>query len=138
MSRVALITGGAQGLGAAAAKRLLKDGFTDILLLDRNAQRLAQEAAALAKLGNIKTLVCDLADAATPAKAIAACVQEFGRIDLLFNQLLEPLIENIGLVGHAVQNPPEELFVASRLIGLLFDQFQCPLAEGYFVHIASH
>lgn len=22
--------------------------------------------------------------------------------------------------------------------GLLFDQFQCPLAEGYFVHIASH
>ncbi|MGU0161542.1 hypothetical protein ACVXHB_23460 [Escherichia coli] len=21
--------------------------------------------------------------------------------------------------------------------GLLFDQFQCPLAEGYFVHIAS-
>jgi|GEM_PF-446910 len=85
MSRAALITGGAQGLGAAAAKRLLKDGFTDILLLDRNAQRLAQEAAALAKLGNIKTLVCDLADAATPAKAIATCVQEFGRIDLLFN-----------------------------------------------------
>ena len=85
MSRAALITGGAQGLGAAAAKRLLKDGFTDILLLDRNAERLAREAATLAKLVNIKTLVCDLADAATPAKAIAKCVQEFGRIDLLFN-----------------------------------------------------
>jgi hypothetical protein len=24
------------------------------------------------------------------------------------------------------------------LCGLLFNQFQCPLAEGYFVHIASH
>ncbi len=85
MSRVALITGGAQGLGAAAAKRLLQDDFTDILLLDRNAELLGQQAAALAKLGNIKTLVCDLADGAMPAKAIAACVQEFGRIDLLFN-----------------------------------------------------
>ena len=85
MSRVALITGGAQGLGAAAAKRLLKDGFTGIMLLDSNPERLARTAVELAKLGEIKTLVGDLADVAIPAKAVAECVSAFGRIDVLFN-----------------------------------------------------
>jgi len=47
MPRVALITGGAQGLGAAAAKRLLQDGFTGVFLVDRNAEGLAQTAMAV-------------------------------------------------------------------------------------------
>jgi len=33
----------------------------------------------------------------------------FTRIDLLFNQFLESLIENIGLVGHGVQNFAESV-----------------------------
>ena len=44
------------------------------------------------------------------------------RVHLLFNQLLETLIENIGLVGHARQQLSEDSFVAGRLIGLLFKQ----------------
>lgn len=85
MNRVALVTGGAQGIGAAAARRFLNDGFVGILLLDRNAERLAQEAKSLNDPTRVKTLVADLADAATPAKAVAACTSAFGRIDVLLN-----------------------------------------------------
>jgi len=85
MSRFALITGGAQGIGAAAAAKLLREGFGGVLLLDRNAARLEQEAAALRKLGQVETLVADLREDATPARAVAACVEKFGRIDLLLN-----------------------------------------------------
>ena len=85
MGRVALITGGAQGIGAAAAKRLLDDGFAGVLLLDREPARLAQEAESLGEPKRIRTLTADLADDNTPAKAVAACVSAFGRIDVLFN-----------------------------------------------------
>ena len=85
MARVALITGGAQGIGAAAAKKLLEQGFSGVLLLDRNEARLEQEAAALRKLGRVETLADDLADDVTPGKAVAFCVEKFGRLDVLLN-----------------------------------------------------
>jgi NAD(P)-dependent dehydrogenase (short-subunit alcohol dehydrogenase family) len=85
MSRVALITGGAQGIGAAAARRFLTDGFAGVVLIDRNAARLEQEANALRKLGKVETLVADLLDDATPARAVAHCMAEFGKINVLMN-----------------------------------------------------
>lgn len=85
MTRVAIITGGAQGLGAAIAKRFLLDGFAGVVLLDRNADRLAQEASALSKLGTVVTLTADLRDDATPEKAVALALQKFGRLDVLVN-----------------------------------------------------
>ncbi len=85
MGRVALITGGAQGIGAATAKQFLKDGFAGVVLLDRNAGRLALEAEALRVLGNVETLAADLRDDATPAKAVALAIEKFGRFDVLVN-----------------------------------------------------
>ncbi len=85
MSRVALITGGAQGIGAGTARRFLADGFAGVVLLDRNADRLEQEAAALRKIGRVETLVADLRDDATPQRAIDLTMAKFGRIDVLFN-----------------------------------------------------
>jgi len=85
MTRTALITGGAQGLGAAVAAKLLTSGFSSVLLLDRNEARLAQEAAKLKTLGKVETLVADLADDATPQKAIATAVEKLGRLDVLMN-----------------------------------------------------
>lgn len=85
MTRVAIITGGAQGLGAAIAKQFLQDGFAGVVLLDRNAARLAQEANALSKLGSVATLISDLRDDTTPDKAVALALQHFGRLDVLVN-----------------------------------------------------
>jgi NAD(P)-dependent dehydrogenase (short-subunit alcohol dehydrogenase family) len=85
MNRVALITGGAQGLGATAAKRFLLDGFAGVVLLDRNAERLALEAKALSHFGKVETLVADLRDDATPQKAVDLTILKFGRLDVLLN-----------------------------------------------------
>lgn len=85
MTRVALITGGAQGIGAGVAKRFLQDGFSGVVLVDRNAARLAQEATALSTLGQVATLAADLRDDATPAKAVAMVMERFGRLDVLVN-----------------------------------------------------
>jgi NAD(P)-dependent dehydrogenase (short-subunit alcohol dehydrogenase family) len=85
MSRVAIITGGAQGLGAAIAKRFLQDGFAGVVLVDRNIDRLAQESQSLAAYGAVKTLAADLRDDATPDKAVALAIQAFGHLDVLVN-----------------------------------------------------
>lgn len=83
--RVAVITGGAQGIGAGAARRFLADGFAGVLLIDRNANRLAEQAKALSSLGQVETLAADLQDETAPARAIALAMEKFGRIDVLMN-----------------------------------------------------
>ena len=85
MSRVALITGGAQGLGAAIAKRYLQDGFAGVVLVDRNEPRLAKEAQSLKGFGKVSALTADLRDDATPGKAVDLALNTFGRLDVLVN-----------------------------------------------------
>ncbi len=82
--RVALITGGAQGLGAAAAERLLRDGFSGVVLLDRNGEALAAKQREFSKLGRCEICVADLLDGGTPARAVGLVRQHFGRLDVLF------------------------------------------------------
>jgi NAD(P)-dependent dehydrogenase (short-subunit alcohol dehydrogenase family) len=85
LARVALITGGAQGIGAAAARQFLCDGFAGVVLVDRNAERLAQEARELAPLGPVATLADDLRDDNTPQSAVDLALAKFGRVDVLLN-----------------------------------------------------
>ena len=70
MSRVALVTGAARGIGAAIADRLEADGFT-VARLDKTA---SENAAAF-----------DLAAVETHEAAVAAVMARFGRIDCLIN-----------------------------------------------------
>jgi NAD(P)-dependent dehydrogenase (short-subunit alcohol dehydrogenase family) len=85
MSKVALVTGGAQGIGAAAAKRFLKDGFAGVVVIDRNANRLTQEVKMLAALGRVESLAADLRDDSTPQRAVDLALEKFGRLDVLLN-----------------------------------------------------
>lgn len=85
MARVAVVTGGAQGIGAAAARQFLSDGFAGVVLVDRNAERLAKEAEALSEIGSVATVAADLRDEATPEHAVRLAMQKFGRLDVLLN-----------------------------------------------------
>jgi NAD(P)-dependent dehydrogenase (short-subunit alcohol dehydrogenase family) len=85
MTRVALITGGAQGIGAATARQFLLDGFSGVVILDRNAERLSQEAAVLKQFGRVEILAADLRSDTTPAQAVAFSLEKFGRLDVLVN-----------------------------------------------------
>jgi NAD(P)-dependent dehydrogenase (short-subunit alcohol dehydrogenase family) len=83
--RVALITGGAQGLGAAAAARLLRDGFSGVVLVDRNGEGLGARQMELSALGACEVIAADLTDAATPARAVGLVAERFGRLDVLYS-----------------------------------------------------
>ena len=81
--RVALVTGGAQGIGAAAAHRLLEEGFSSILLVDRDASGLAAQQATLTPFGQIDVLAGDLLDVTLPARAVDFARGRFGRLDVV-------------------------------------------------------
>ncbi len=83
--RIALVTGGAQGMGFAAAKRFLQMGFGGVMLLDRNGAKLKDSAEKLKALGRAGIIEGDLTDITLPARAIAAATQAFGKLDVLVN-----------------------------------------------------
>ncbi|WP_421695272.1 oxidoreductase [Aestuariivirga sp.] len=83
--RFALVTGGAQGMGFAAAKRFLELGFGGVMLLDRNQAKLAEAKERLRPLGRAEIIAGDLLDVALPARAVSASLAAFGRLDVLVN-----------------------------------------------------
>jgi 3-oxoacyl-[acyl-carrier protein] reductase len=88
--RVAVVTGGAQGIGFACAERMLRSGAMP-LLWDIDAKLLAQAAQRLGPLGRVGTAVVELSDEAAVTAATAQAVAEHGRIDILVN--------NAGITG---------------------------------------
>ena len=88
--RVAVVTGGAQGIGYATAERMLQSGAS-VVLWDMDAPLLAKAKDALGKLGRVGTAQLELTDEAAVAQAAAQAIAEFGRIDILVN--------NAGITG---------------------------------------
>ena len=85
LARVALITGAAQGIGAATARRFLLDGFAGVVLVDRNAEKFAATRTEMSKLGRVEIITGDLRDQALPALAVAKAMKVFGRLDVVVN-----------------------------------------------------
>lgn len=78
--KVALITGGGTGIGAAVAGRFVADGGS-VVLLGRRRDKLAQVAA---PLGDAAAVVAgDAADAKDVQAAIACARERFGGLDVL-------------------------------------------------------
>ena len=88
--RIAIITGGAQGIGYAAAQRMLNSG-AKVVLWDMDAPKLVQAKGELSALGEVSTAVVELTDDAAVSAAAAAVVAAHGRIDILVN--------NAGITG---------------------------------------
>ncbi len=88
--RVAIITGGAQGIGFAVARRFLASGAA-VALWDIDAARLEQARASLADHGTVSSHVVELSDETAVASATAATLASHGKIDILVN--------NAGITG---------------------------------------
>jgi 3-oxoacyl-[acyl-carrier protein] reductase len=85
--KIAVVTGGAQGIGAAIAKRFAEEGAT-LVLLDLDARRLEQTAAELRTNSKPITIIAaDATDEAAVEKAFAQIVAEHGRVDVLVNDV---------------------------------------------------
>lgn len=88
--RVAVITGGARGIGYAAAARMIASGATAVLW-DMDAGKLDEARAELAGSGAVSTDVVELTDEASVAAATDAVIARHGKIDILVN--------NAGITG---------------------------------------
>jgi 2-keto-3-deoxy-L-fuconate dehydrogenase len=91
---VALVTGGASGIGAAVAARLLADGAR-VAVLDLEAGGEGGAEGTLA-------VVCDVSDDASVRAAVARVVEELGGLDVVVNNA------GIGAAGTVADNPDDE------------------------------
>ncbi len=82
--KVVVVTGAAQGIGAAIAQRFAEEGAV-LALLDVDAERLKQTAAATGK--SPTTLAMDVTDETAVDKAFARVAADHGRIDVLVNNV---------------------------------------------------
>jgi NAD(P)-dependent dehydrogenase (short-subunit alcohol dehydrogenase family) len=84
--RAAIITGGSKGLGAAMAEGLASAG-ANVLLVSRNLDEAQAAADEIASGYGVKTAAIQ-ADVSNPEDVdamVAKAINEFGRIDILFN-----------------------------------------------------
>ncbi len=83
--RVAIVTGGSRGIGAAICKRLAKDGLHVVAMartLDK-LQRVVDEIKA--EGGSAEPVAVDIADFKAFPEAIEAAIDRHGRLDVLVN-----------------------------------------------------
>ncbi|HYM97037.1 MAG TPA: SDR family oxidoreductase [Candidatus Sulfotelmatobacter sp.] len=90
--KIALITGGASGLGRAVARQMSAEG-AGLVLVDWDERPLETTASEIARLGGrVESLRGDVSDPATATRAVDLARKEFGRLDILFNNAgIDPL-----------------------------------------------
>ena len=120
--KVALVTGGAGGIGAACATRLLAEGAC-VMLTDRDTAALETTRSTLVQVHGkdvVRAVTCDVTVEEQVHAAFATCARDFGGLDIF--------VANAGLASSA---PIEETSVA------LWRQNHAVLAEGYFLTARS-
>jgi rhamnulose-1-phosphate aldolase/alcohol dehydrogenase len=116
--KIALVTGGAGGIGAATAERLIAEGAC-VMLADCDAAAAAQVSNKLvSRYGKdvVRYAICDVTEEETVQAAFDLCAREFGGLDIL--------VANAGIASAA---PIEKTTVA------LWRKNHDVLAEGYFL-----
>ena len=117
--RVAVVTGAAQGLGAAMAESLAKAGAR-VVLIDRNVDGLEKRRSAFERNGYLTDAVAfDVTDSNAAETAIREIAKRHGRLDILVNNagiLVIKRIENHTVADweRVIETNPTSLYVLAR------------------------
>ena len=102
INKVALITGGAGGIGKATAQKFLTEG-AQVFLVDLNKEDLVKVVQELGNK-NCDFFTADVSQSKDVKAYTRACIEKFGQIDVFFN--------NAGIEGKfmSISDYPEEVF----------------------------
>ena len=89
-NRIAVVTGGAQGIGRAVTERFLASG-AKVAIWDHDKGLAQKTASELMAKDNVIAVSCDVTDAASVRSAREATLAHFARVDILVN--------NAGIAG---------------------------------------
>lgn len=102
-SKTAIVTGAGRGIGKAIATKFPREGAC-VLACDIVAERIEATARALALLGPIEAMTCDVTDADACAALVRRARARFGGLDILANNagisIVQPFLEHTPETWH--------------------------------------
>ncbi len=101
MHRVALVTGGSRGIGAACVRRLARDGYSVVFLCRAQTDRAEALTAELRGAGlDVAWRACDVSDGAQVKQTMADILRSYHRVDVLVNNAA---VSHIGLFSDTTE-----------------------------------
>jgi NAD(P)-dependent dehydrogenase (short-subunit alcohol dehydrogenase family) len=136
--KVAIVTGGGQGIGKAIAQRFLKEGLSVVIAeIDQDAGK--ETEAQYSSLGKVKFIATDIASEASVKSAIAQTIESFGRLDILVNNAAIANPENASIAELSLESWNQ--IIAVNLTGtFLCTKYAVPHLrnhQGVIINIAS-
>ena len=137
--QIAVVTGGAQGLGLGIARQLASDRAS-VVIVDRQEDKAREEAAKLCEAGmTVRAATLDITDSAEVTAFFAALVAQEKRVDILVNnagtgQQVAPIVELEDAEWHRVLDATlTGAFYCCRAAGRIMEEQEA----GCIVNISS-
>jgi NAD(P)-dependent dehydrogenase (short-subunit alcohol dehydrogenase family) len=120
--KVAVITGGARGMGEATARLFVREGANVVLadILEDEGRRLAAELKAVG--GKAEFVHCDVTNPEDVRNVMSSAVRLYGKLDILFNNagIVEPETADVASCSEEVFDRVIAVNLKGNFLGLKY------------------